>query len=99
MRGEDLLASTAAQLHLAPFLPTNSFADATFYHHLLLTGPDGRKLSKSTGSPDLRSLRQHWESPAQLYRQFDARLGISAAGVKDANDLLAHFNPSCLDTR
>lgn len=49
VRGEDLVASTAAQLFLAPSLGAEQFAQAEFRHHGLLAGPDGGKLSKSAG--------------------------------------------------
>lgn len=49
VRGNDLLPSTAAQLFLAPALQAHAFAAADFRHHGLLVGPDGGKLSKSTG--------------------------------------------------
>lgn len=48
VRGEDLRASTAIQVHLAPFLDAASFAGAEFVHHRLLTDAGGAKLSKST---------------------------------------------------
>jgi glutamyl-tRNA synthetase len=99
VRGEDLLASTAAQLFLARYLPANSFADVTFCHHSILTDQDGRKLSKSTGSPDLRSLRRNCESPADLYRQFANLLGISPASVNNLDHLLARFSLTCLSPR
>lgn len=50
VRGRDLLASTGAQLALAPLLGAHDFAAADFRHHALLTGADGAKLSKSAGS-------------------------------------------------
>ena len=51
VRGLDLLPSTAAQLWLAAQLSeTSSFAAprVQVFHHALLPGPDGQKLSKST---------------------------------------------------
>ena len=53
VRGADLLPSTAAQLWLAGQAGAGAAAFATvqFYHHPLLVGPDGRKLSKSQQTP------------------------------------------------
>lgn len=51
VRGVDLIDSTAAQLFLAPYLDAAGFASATFAHHDLVSGPDGRKLSKSRHDP------------------------------------------------
>lgn len=48
VRGEDLLASSAAQVFLAGFLGADNVVHATYLHHPLILGPDGRKLSKST---------------------------------------------------
>jgi glutamyl/glutaminyl-tRNA synthetase len=54
VRGQDLLPSTAAQLWLAaqagpPWV--EAFEAVQFYHHPLLTGADGQKLSKSQQTP------------------------------------------------
>jgi glutamyl/glutaminyl-tRNA synthetase len=49
VRGRDLLASTGAQLVLAPLLGATGFLAADFRHHALITDPAGRKLSKSAG--------------------------------------------------
>lgn len=48
VRGEDLLASSAAQVHLAPWLGAVNVAEATYVHHRLITDASGAKLSKST---------------------------------------------------
>jgi glutamyl-tRNA synthetase len=47
VRGEDLLPSTAAQLHMARVLGLNAFLQARFVHHPLLSDATGNKLSKS----------------------------------------------------
>jgi len=47
VRGEDLLASTALQLHMAQLAGALSFLKVRFYHHPLIKGEDGHKLSKS----------------------------------------------------
>lgn len=50
VRGEDLLASTAAQLYMAQLLNADSFMQARFCHHPLLLNEQGEKLSKSAGN-------------------------------------------------
>lgn len=47
VRGEDLRASTELQLDIARRLGLDAFRRASFIHHPLILGPDGRKLSKS----------------------------------------------------
>jgi len=54
VRGADLLAATAVQIRVAESL---GLALPSFLHVPLLLGEDGRKLSKSHGSTELRSLR------------------------------------------
>jgi len=53
VRGQDLLESTAIQIHLNTVLTgpeQEQFARIKWVHHPLLTHPDGRKLSKSAGA-------------------------------------------------
>jgi len=47
VRGEDLLASTAAQIFMAPTLGADNVVTANYVHHSLLTDASGVKLSKS----------------------------------------------------
>ena len=54
VRGNDLLPSTACQMHIADLLHLGDFHSASFLHHQLITTADGRKLSKSTGDASLR---------------------------------------------
>ena len=59
VRGRDLLASSAAQIWLAPALGAGNVASAVYLHHDLVTDGAGAKLSKSTlgsavGEPDGR---------------------------------------------
>jgi glutamyl/glutaminyl-tRNA synthetase len=58
VRGDDLLASTAAQLYLADRLGYGSFREASFLHHPLLSATDGRKLSKSAGDGQPEALHE-----------------------------------------
>ena len=50
VRGEDLIGSTAVQLYMARILSLRSFEKIIFFHHVLIKGDEGQKLSKSAGS-------------------------------------------------
>lgn len=53
VRGKDLEPSTATQLYLAGLLQLDSFREARFVHHPLISDAGGAKLSKSAGSPGI----------------------------------------------
>jgi glutamyl-tRNA synthetase len=57
VRGEDLYHSSIAQIYLAEELGLENFTGASFYHHSLILGPDGKKLSKSAGDTSIHYLR------------------------------------------
>lgn len=67
VRGEDLWASTLAQIQLATVLGKQDFSDIVFYHHPLLLEADGKKLSKSAGSTSIRYLKQEGESAEDVF--------------------------------
>lgn len=67
VRGNDLWPSTIAQHVLAKALGLDDFGGIAFYHHLLLTGKAGEKLSKSAGSTSVKYLREHGNSPADIF--------------------------------
>ena len=48
VRGRDLLASSAAQIHLAQWMEAANVVEAVYVHHELITDTTGAKLSKST---------------------------------------------------
>lgn len=56
VRGTDLLNSTGRQIRLARLLGRTE--PPVFVHHPLILGPDGRKLSKSSGDTGVRELRE-----------------------------------------
>jgi glutamyl-tRNA synthetase len=89
VRGLDLLPSTGAQLALAAALGFQGFPRARFWHHALVLGEAGEKLSKSQGAEALRLLRARFPDPAPVYRFFGEALGVSGAG--SARDLLPGF--------
>lgn len=70
VRGEDLRASTAAQIFLAEKLRLSDFLKIQFWHHPLLTDARGEKLSKSAGADSLRAMRERGERLQADWRQF-----------------------------
>lgn len=68
VRGNDLLDSTAAQLYIAQLTGNTSFGQTVFYHHPLITGADGSKLSKSAGSTSLKAWRGSGKSGTDFYQ-------------------------------
>ncbi|MDA8165227.1 MAG: glutamate--tRNA ligase family protein [Desulfobacteraceae bacterium] len=89
VRGRDLLASTAAQLFLAERLGGAGFLACRFHHHPLLTGPAGRKLSKSDQALSLAAMRDAGASPLAVYREAARFLGLDPAMIVSLTDLLA----------
>jgi glutamyl-tRNA synthetase len=78
VRGEDLLASSAAQCWLANELNASAFQAVNFWHHGLITHPDGQKLSKSAGDQAVFSddISQHKSAVfAQAARWLNLELG------------------------
>lgn len=76
VRGMDLLPSTLLQLYLAGLLGISSFADTTFHHHGLISGPDGQKLSKSAGDTSVRHIIEHSKSKQEVWKKIGAMLNI-----------------------
>ncbi|MDG4474962.1 glutamate--tRNA ligase family protein [Thiovibrio frasassiensis] len=91
VRGQDLLASTAAQLFLARLHGDNLFAATRFLHHPLIRGEDGRKLSKSDDALSLAALRETGVSSAQVYRVVARQAGLDPADIVTLEDLLRKF--------
>jgi glutamyl-Q tRNA(Asp) synthetase len=63
VRGQDLYHATSVQRLLQELL---GLAQPRYWHHRLILGPDGRKLSKSFGDTGLAALRQAGVSPAAV---------------------------------
>lgn len=89
VRGEDLRASTGAQLYLAAQLGWPEFVRTRFVHHPLLAAPDGRKLSKSDDALSLAALRERGATPLLAYRAVARQLGINPAEIATLAELLA----------
>ncbi len=68
VRGVDLWPSTLAQLFLAQALGADAFSRVHFYHHGLIAGADGQKLSKSAGATSVKFLREQGYKPQQVYQ-------------------------------
>lgn len=79
VRGEDLFDSTLAQLHLSDMLGDNDFQRTAFFHHPLLLGSMGEKLSKSDGATSVRFMRKAGARPVDIFRQIAASLAIEGA--------------------
>ena len=95
LRGADLWMSTPRQVHLQRALGYPALAYA---HVPLLLGPDGEKLSKRHGAPDVAALREGGADP----RSVVGVLAHSAGLLPDATtrvtpgDLVAEFDTSRL---
>ncbi len=65
IRGKDLEAATDVHVLLQRFL---GLPAPLYHHHKLLTGPDGKKLSKSLGATSLSQMRADGATPADIRR-------------------------------
>ncbi|MFD2201395.1 glutamate--tRNA ligase family protein [Shivajiella indica] len=75
IRGKDLWGSTLAQTFLSKRLPTNNFAETTFYHHPLIKGPNNQKLSKSAGSTSIQFLRKSGKKKEDVFEVIGNQIG------------------------
>jgi glutamyl/glutaminyl-tRNA synthetase len=76
VRGDDLWPSTLAQHCLSYALGAAGFREIAFYHHALLVGDGGGKLSKSSGDTSIRFLRQSGLTPSNIYSLILRKLGM-----------------------
>ncbi|MGO4642777.1 tRNA glutamyl-Q(34) synthetase GluQRS [Mesorhizobium sp. 2RAF45] len=65
VRGQDLFSATSVQRLLQELL---ELPQPAYFHHRLILGPDGRKLSKSLGDTGLAKLREAGASPDDIRR-------------------------------
>jgi glutamyl-tRNA synthetase len=81
VRGGDLLAVTATQVALYAAL---GWSPPTWLHVAILLGPDGRKLSKSHGSTEIRALRAAGWGPERVWATLLPLLGCQGERLVDA---------------
>lgn len=72
VRGRDLFAATAVHRLLQTLL---GLPEPTYFHHRLMLGVDGRKLSKSEGALALHALREAGQTPADIRRMIGLEVG------------------------
>ncbi len=91
VRGEDLLASTAAQLYLAKLIHATDFLTAQFTHHPLLKSDAGEKLSKTAGSGIVTHTILQSKDMQSVWQQIVQQLGkaLPAKGISQVSDLLS----------
>ena len=95
VRGEDLVDATPEQIRLGSVL--GRAAPATFAHHPLVRRPDGSKLSKADGATSIGDLLDAGRSPADVFGEAAARVGLIEAprqlGFDAALELVARGQP------
>jgi glutamyl-tRNA synthetase len=77
VRGDDLLASTPSQLHLARLLGLPAPVHA---HVPLVLAPDGARLAKRHGAVTLEQLAERGVTPLAVLGRLAASLGLAEAG-------------------
>jgi glutamyl-tRNA synthetase len=96
VRGDDLLASTPRQIHLATLL---GIEPPGYAHVPLVLGPDGSRLAKRHGAVTLEDRRRVGESPAEVLGFLASTLGLAEPGEPvTPGDLLDRFDPAALPT-
>jgi len=80
VRGADLLASTARQLHLACAL---GYPQPRYAHVPLILGEDGQKLSKRHGAPDLSALRERGVRPKKVVAVLARSVGLVGGDISE----------------
>jgi glutamyl/glutaminyl-tRNA synthetase len=88
IRGEDLMASTAAQLNLATRSDSTHFKKIIFGHHPLISDENGHKLSKSAGSRSLKALRENGQIPFNILEIARKILGLPNEKIETTEDLV-----------
>ena len=81
VRGADLLAATAVQIRIAEAL---GLPRPSYLHVPVILGPDGRKLSKSHGSTELRALRSTGWTAGDVWATLLPMLGLDVGTLAGA---------------
>ena len=88
VRGQDLLHSTAAQMHLAQTMRNESFPKTTFFHHSLVKNTEGGKLSKSKNAEALSEWRKNNLSSLPLFKKAAEWLNLDFELIEKKEDLI-----------
>jgi glutamyl-tRNA synthetase len=91
VRGDDLLPSTSRQILLYRALGIESRVPA-FCHVPMVTGEDGKRLSKRHGDTRLASYREAGVAPERIVALLARWLGIEGASEARPGDLLRSFD-------
>ncbi len=95
VRGEDLWRVTPRQVWLQQAL---SLPTPRYLHVPLLLGPDGEKLSKRHGAPEMAALREGGADAARVVAELARSCGLLDASTQRVHprELLAEFEPARL---
>jgi glutamyl/glutaminyl-tRNA synthetase len=91
VRGEDLLLSSAAQLFLAEKLLMKDFGMMRWYHHPLLVGANGEKLSKSAGAGAVSMMVEKGLTKRDLLSSVGKKLDLPGKSYNNLHELLNDF--------
>ena len=92
VRGDDLLSSTPAQIHLGRLL---GLPTPTYLHVPLVLGPTGARLAKRDGAVTLGDRLALGETVGTLIARLATSLGLTGVGERvSAHDLLDTFDPA-----
>jgi glutamyl-tRNA synthetase len=94
VRADDLLSSTARQIHLGRLL---DFPDMAYAHVPLVLGPTGDRLAKRDGAVTLPDMVAAGRSVAEVRSMLASSLNLAEPGeLVGMSDLLERFDPSVL---
>ena len=95
VRGDDLLASTPRQVHLARLL---TLVPPAYAHVPMVLAPDGARLAKRHGAVTLADRATRGETPMQVLAVIAASLGLCTLDepLAGPRDLLERFEPASL---
>ena len=98
VRGDDLLASTPRQVHVARLL---GLVPPAYAHVPMVLAPDGTRLAKRHGAVTLADRVARGETPMQVLAMLAASLGLCEPEepLTGPSDLLDRFEPSSLPRR
>lgn len=91
-RGEDLRESSQVQIALAELMGEPRYAKVVHEFHPLILGPEGQKLSKSTGSDSIVNFRERTDADApEVWHRFAQIAGLKP--MRALQDALMIFKP------